>query len=45
MVTKGLDCVDCLTGKHGACTGEALLIDDNDEVWLVPCACDRRGHQ
>jgi len=36
-------CRECTEGKHGACTGIALV--DGDDVEEYPCGCSRANHQ
>lgn len=40
-----LACRDCLEGKHGACTGTAIVdVDPDSDPIEVVCACNASGH-
>lgn len=43
---RDLTCRDCLEGKHGACTGTAIVDTDPDSDPLeVPCVCATAEHE
>lgn len=41
LATPTKPCPECMQGKHVNCTHEVL---GDDDVTMVPCACEQQGH-